>query len=347
MGQGLMQKGVRVVEYGAGTGRLMSDFLRILERFTPGVVREVAFVESSPVMRDAQRKEVLGDGEVSGTDGIWSGKRGETTVTWYADVSLLPLRHIRPSIFLLHEFLDALPSHVFQSRKGKWHELLVAAASTTSQRTAYGHTYHPSLAKSSEKDPFTLTLSPTPTPASMLLPSLNSARYNPLLRTDGATIEISEPSLSLSSSLAAEISHHAAGAALLVDYGPADTIPTGSLKGIRKHRRVSPFSRPIGGVDISFDVDFKGIVDAVLRENKGVEVWGPVEQGRFLEALGVRERGRQLEAKAKEGDRDTVAKGWRRIVEGEMGKVYKCMAIVPEGRAGGGGVLGFGGDLRG
>lgn len=343
-------EGVRIVEFGAGKGTLMADFLRICGRFGAGI-GGVGIVEKSPVMREAQRETICGtEGKLEEAgEGVWMGKTSEgIPVTWYSDIALLPVKqHDTPTIYLLHEFLDALPSHVFQSQAGAWHELLVTHSSMGNSRTPYATTLHPSLPKLAEKDPFHLTLSRIPTAASRLLPYTNPERYGQLLKQDGNVIEICPAALTLASALGDDISTRRKGAALMIDYGPAETIPTGSLKGIRQHRRVSPFSRPIGGVDISFDVDFAGIVEAVLKETKHAEVWGPITQASFLKGLGIEMRGKQVEARAAQEGKDVevVSKGWRRLVEGEMGRVYKALAIVPEGRGEKGGVVGFGGDV--
>jgi len=85
-----------------------------------------------------------------------------------------------------------------------------------------------------------------------------------------------------------------------------------------------------------------------------VEVHGPVEQGAWLESMGIRQRGEML---CKQLDRDggkgveeaqrRVRGAIERLVErggGAMGKIYKVLAIVPEreGRR----PVGFGGVVE-
>jgi len=142
------------------------------------------------------------------------------------------------------------------------------------------------------------------------------------------------------------------GAALIIDYGPADTIPTNSLRGIRAHRKVSPFTTP-GQVDLSADVDFIALAEAALETSPNVEVHGPVEQGIFLRTMGIKERAQQLlkglgTSAEEEEKRKRVESGWKRLVErsgGAMGKVYKVMAVVPES-GGRRKPVGFGGDVE-
>lgn len=165
------------------------------------------------------------------------------------------------------------------------------------------------------------------------------------------------------------------GAALILDYGPRDTIPTSTLRGIRAHRLVSPLSRP-GQVDLSADVDFAALAAAALAASPAVEVHGPVEQGAWLERMGIRERGDMI-CKGGAGSAGTagpagpegtagtaepagpqqqqqdeqrtrrIQQAISRLVErqgGGMGRIYKVLAMVPE--AGGRRApVGFGGDV--
>ncbi|KAI5287697.1 hypothetical protein KEM52_001458 [Ascosphaera acerosa] len=215
---------------------------------------------------------------------------------------------------------------------------------------------------------FHLAVSPSATPISLVLPE-TSERYKQLRATvgEGATIEVCPDGQTYVQEIARMIGGanphphaHAspaprpAGAALIIDYGPADTVPVNSLRGIRKHRVVSPFATP-GQTDLSADVDFTALAGAAIDASPGVEVYGPVEQGAFLNALGIRERAQQLLRRLERsgggaGDdekRRSIESGWKRLVETSgagMGRIYKAMAIVPES-GGKRRPIGFGGSL--
>lgn len=232
----------------------------------------------------------------------------------------------------------------------------------------------PHRLKSGEEE-FELSLSRAATPHSMFLPELSS-RYQALKGTDGATIEVSPESQSYTRDLAIRlggsnppvsteqkatlipgrpISGHVeepvvkprpSGAVLIVDYGPAATIPANSLRGIRSHQRVSPFQAP-GVVDLSADVDFLALAESAIKSSPGVEVHGPVDQARFLTAMGIEERAAQLVKRAVDKERGgaegqekneltelvkRVEGGWKRLVDTGpqgMGRLYQVVAIVP------------------
>ena len=209
---------------------------------------------------------------------------------------------------------------------------------------------------------FSLGLSRRPTHHSRLLPEM-SDRYPALLPSPGSIIEISPDSYALAEEFARRVGRDGSptttttttktdggpcGAALIIDYGPSSTVPTNSLRGIRGHRTVSPFSSP-GLVDVSADVDFTALAEAALNASARVEVHGPVEQGSFLQAMGIRERAQRLLQECASSDQEKWQRldgGWKRLIDrrGGMGKTYKAMAIVPAS-----GVscrpTGFGGDV--
>jgi SAM-dependent MidA family methyltransferase len=110
---------------------------------------------------------------------------------------------------------------------------------------------------------------------------------------------------------------------------------------------VNPFSEP-GLVDLSADVDFMAIAEAAMIASEGVEVHGPVDQGNFLEAMGISQRAEMLAKKADDpSKKEEIEKAWKRLIDrgpGGMGKVYKALAILPENE-GRRRPVGFGGDV--
>lgn len=91
------------------------------------------------------------------------------------------------------------------------------------------------------------------------------------------------------------------------------------------------------------------LAEAAIEASEGVEVHGPVEQGDFLQVMGIAERMQQLlRGVQDEEKRKTLESGWKRLIErggGGMGKIYKFMAIIPE-NGGRRRPVGFGGTVQ-
>lgn len=271
------------------------------------------------------------------------------------------------------------------SQQHQWRELLVSPKP-------------PHRRKEGEPD-FELSVAKAATPHSMYLPE-TSARYQALKSTDHATIEISPESQAYLKDFAIRLGgsnpesaatskpapsqtpgrtvpsapkeeplpkSEPSGAALIIDYGPATNIPANSLRGIRAHERVSPFASA-GQVDVSADVDFLALAEAAINASPGVEVHGPVDQARFLTAMGIEERAAQLVKRAVDKERGgstgqdkselteivkRIESGWKRLIDRSpqgMGRLYQVMAVVPYKPINGGEArrrpVGFGGDIN-
>lgn len=98
----LSPRAFNLVELGPGRGTLMSDILRA-GRVAPGFVEaaQVHLVETSPVLRDAQRQR-LGD-----------------RPHWHDSLASVPEG---PLIVVANEFFDALPVRQFEWRRQAWFE---------------------------------------------------------------------------------------------------------------------------------------------------------------------------------------------------------------------------------
>lgn len=388
LAQGRKSKGVELVEIGPGRGTLMDDMLRTIRRFKPmaASIEAVYLVEASPSLREAQRKLLCGDAPMEETSigHRCISKYASVPIVWTENLRFVPSDRDKTPFIVAHEFFDALPIHAFQSiapsdsaqetiqtptgehklapeaiksRQAKgpqWREMVVSPSPPDSTHTTLGT---PKSQQSSNPPPeFQLTLSKAATPHSLYLPEI-SPRYRALKSTPDSLIEVSPESHAYAQEFARRIGGtseapkpNPSGAAIILDYGPADTIPTNSLRGIRAHKRVSPLSAP-GLVDLSADVDFVALAEAALGASPGVEVHGPVEQGFFLQSMGIKERAEMLmKALGNDEEKKKIVEGsWKRLVDrggSGMGKVYKAMAILPES-GGKRRPVGFGGDVQG
>ncbi|KAG9246614.1 S-adenosyl-L-methionine-dependent methyltransferase [Calycina marina] len=366
MAQGRKSKGVELVEIGPGRGTLMDDLLRTIRNFKSmaGSIEAVYLVEASPALREAQKQLLCGDNPmIEAPIGYQStSKYANIPVFWTENIRFVPSDHDKSPFIVAHEFFDALPIHAFQAVAApdipqdtiktptgehslapgakkpigpQWREIVVSPTQVPDVLLELTETKIPSEPATE----FQLTLSKSSTPHSLYLPEI-SPRYQALKSLPDSLIEISPESHAYAQEFAWRIGgtnevpkSTPSGAAIILDYGPADTVPINSLRGIRGHKIVSPLSSP-GLVDISADVDFIALTEAALGASPGVEVHGPIEQGTFLLGMGIKERAEMLAKGLKDPEKVKTLEGaWKRLIDrggSGMGKVYKALAIVPE-----------------
>jgi NADH dehydrogenase [ubiquinone] 1 alpha subcomplex assembly factor 7 len=213
-------------------------------------------------------------------------------------VESLPLG---PLLLIANEFLDALPIRQLVRGRSDWAERHVAVNDQGRFAWADG--------------PESMTLS-------LLLP--------PALRrlAPGTVVEICPAAAALAAALSERLVR-APGAALFVDYGYFPSRPGATLAALRRHQPVGVLECP-GDADLSAHVDFAAFADAA--RSAGAAVWGPVPQGRFLQALGAEARLARLTASASPAQRALLDSGLRRLIDpGEMGNLFKVLALSSPG----------------
>lgn len=289
---------LRVVELGPGKGTLMADFLRGTKPFSSfNKALSICLVEVSPRLKELQEEALAEFASVT---------------AWYTSLEDVPVGTV-PTLYIGHEFLDAMPIHQFVKKNGSWHEAVVDVAD----------------------DGFRMVLSPYDTFAvKTILPSrlrdLGKDRVDAL-----DAIEISPACIGLAMDLTRRIEQHG-GAALLIDYGQ-DGPYENSLVAIKDHKFVDVFSEP-GKVDLSAYVDFEAMRHGVLkaRTSSHVRMHGPINQSVFLKALGIDARLHMLiECSDDEKQKESLLSGYKRLVgestddvgEHGMGSRYKVIAI--------------------
>jgi SAM-dependent MidA family methyltransferase len=191
-----------------------------------------------------------------------------------------------PLIVLANEFLDALPIRRFRRGAGGWEEAAVMAGEGVSLTW--------------------IAASPPPDIAA----------------AGGG--EVCEGARALAACLGARFSR-SPGAALLLDYGPAEATPEDSLQAVRGHRRADPLAHP-GEVDLSAHVDFRALATAARAA--GAAVQGPVPQGEFLRRLGLPERTAILCRAAGPAQAASLQSGARRLMDADaMGLLFKAICL--------------------
>ena len=115
------------------------------------------------------------------------------------------------------------------------------------------------------------------------------------------------------------------GAALIIDYGHSESGIGDTLQALKGHEYVSPLE-DIGRADLTTHVDFYAVKQAAA--GKGAVVFGPVEQGAFLQAAGIGQRAEILKARATPAQRQDIEKALHRLTDSsQMGSLFKVMGI--------------------
>lgn len=337
----------RYVELGPGRGTLAADLLRAAAP-VPGFASSLAIhlVEVSPSLRRAQwdalrcgppgstGPEAAPGEPAAGVSHLAAG----AAVAWHATLDSVPPAG-PPTLYMAHEFVDALPVHQFVrvvkagGRGGRaapvrppssphpllpnataWRERLIDA-------TACGTRLR-------------WVLAPGDTPASRTLLPARLAGLGAAAATLDA-LEICPAGSALAADLAARVSE-CKGSALLIDYGRAFPPYPDSLVAIARHVGVDPLAAP-GEADLSARVDFGGLRDAVAGAGVAAAAHGPITQAALLAGLGIAPRLQALvDAAPDAAAAEALHSGALRLVgpsaEGGMGEAYMALAIAPADR---------------
>jgi len=206
-----------------------------------------------------------------------------------------------PVLIVANEFFDALPIRQFERQADGWHERLIDVAGETDELRFV-------LNKLVRSDLTPGTWSDAPI---------------------GAVGEVSPAGDAVAEAIGARIARFG-GAALIIDYGSAEGSARETLQAVRRHGRHGVLDEP-GQADICAHVDFSQVAAAARRG--GARVFGPVEQGKFLGAIGIGARADALR-KAYPGDAEEIDSALDRLTSAaQMGSLFKVLAITEGGHA--------------
>jgi len=156
-----------------------------------------------------------------------------------------------------------------------------------------------------------------------------SREAEPFIRAmaqDGDIIEVSAAGHRLMFELGSRIAKQG-GVALFIDYGHCVTSIGDTLQALRAHRMVDPLSEP-GKADITAHVDFAAMARSARAA--GAAVYGPMDQGDFLTAIGIEERAAALIGRAA-GNQAADIEAARQRLTGkgpeEMGALFKVLVV--------------------
>jgi NADH dehydrogenase [ubiquinone] 1 alpha subcomplex assembly factor 7 len=215
--------------------------------------------------------------------------------SWHDDVGSLP--EDAPLLIVANEFFDALPVRQIVATEKGWRERLVA-----------------------HREGCFLPVAGPPVGAAGVPEQLREAPPGTIMETSPASVSIMRQ--------IADLIARAGGAALIVDYGHVRTSSGETLQAVAMHDYADPWIEP-GERDLTAHVDFEAL--GAAASEYGVRVFGPTEQGRWLEAIGIGLRAEALARAAPERAEEFVAARHRLTSPQEMGTLFKAMALVSPG----------------
>ncbi|XP_035268574.1 protein arginine methyltransferase NDUFAF7, mitochondrial [Anguilla anguilla] len=298
-------KEFQFVEFGPGRGSLASDVLRVFSQLRAvlgGTAVSVHLVEVSPRLSEVQARSLTGDlNQVSRSENDPAYRRGTTgtglPISWYRSLDDVPKGF---SIYLAHEFFDALPIHKFQKTKRGWREMMVDIDPEDADRLRF-------------------VLVPAPTLASSALIQPDESREHVEVCPEGGVVI-----QKLSGRIVED-----GGAALIADYGH-DGTGTDTFRGFRGHKPNDVLSAP-GTADLTADVDF-----SYLRRLAGgrVACFGPVAQRTFLQNMGIDVRLQVLLQNSPDAStRAQLTRGFDMLTDpAKMGDRFKFFALLNHNR---------------
>jgi NADH dehydrogenase [ubiquinone] 1 alpha subcomplex assembly factor 7 len=229
---------------------------------------------------------------------------------WFDRLQDLPRNQF--TIYLAHEFFDALPVFLFKHTDAGWREIMVDIDEE------HELNFRKALAVERTK--------------SLLLLEYQIHLKN---RDLDSVIQISPDTIDITSEIARRI-NLSGGFGLFADYG-SEIVNSDRIRGIKNHKWISPFSSP-GKVDLSSDVEFSSLKIAAEKQgwiltNLEVVFHGPKTQRDFLLGLGMGYRVKMLlqAAKNEKQKMDLLHSAERLVSPDQMGKAYKICVLTQKG----------------
>lgn len=281
-------KAIQIVEYGPGRGVMMSDILRTahLDKDFLAAI-DLNLIETSSALEAKQAQTLQHCG---------------VPVRWVSRMEDVPAG---ATLVIGNEFLDCLSIRQFIMKDrfkgaGGWHERLIDI---------------------DPKNPSTLIYTLAPSPIAEIdqdaLP-----QDLPDFKNDDL-VEISLGLSQLAETLRLRFEQNQ-GAALFIDYGPAETEYGDTFQALKKHKKVFPLDEA-GHADLTARVNFSALVHAA--QNSNLAVYGPCPQGQFLSRLGIEVRAVSL-SRAQPKAKEKIARQLRRLTHNnEMGVLFKAIAL--------------------
>ncbi|XP_078047941.1 protein arginine methyltransferase NDUFAF7, mitochondrial isoform X2 [Augochlora pura] len=296
----------QLVELGPGRGTLIKDILRAFKQLHVLNSVSVHLVEISPALSLIQANNLckatkecnikVSESEHNTTTHYREGvTEDNVNIYWYYSVKDIPKGF---SIFLAHEFFDALPIHKFQRTDKGWNEVLV------------------DIIEGCKEEKFRYVLSNVQTSA-MIYISNDEKRNH---------IEVSPQTLAIVKYIAQYLWGYG-GFALICDYGHNGD-KTDTFRAFSQHKQQDPLLCP-GTADLTADVDFS-MISKVAEKNDRLITFGPVTQTSFLKNLGIDVRLQMLLQNASKETKNRLESEYHMIIdEDKMGNKFKFLSLFP------------------
>lgn len=215
--------------------------------------------------------------------------------TWHSSIDTVPRG---PFILVANEFFDALPIHQYQMSPDGWTQAMIGI--------------------SSPGDELQRMLQPCDQPT-LTAPPHNFAQA-PL----GAIVESCPDAETFTRTIVERLGGDS-GAALFIDYGYAKPAYGDSLQALFDGDYADPYQHP-GLADLTSHVNFFAL--ATIAHAAGLETYGPIEQGAFLNQLGLAMRADALKKNASAPQARAVDLAAQRLTApGQMGTLFKVLAL--------------------
>ncbi|HEU4476517.1 MAG TPA: SAM-dependent methyltransferase [Methyloceanibacter sp.] len=202
-----------------------------------------------------------------------------------------------PLILIANEFVDALPVRQFVRSGGVWRERAVTLGAEG------GFAFCEGAAIASDRLPAALRE----------------------VTAEDSDIAETRPAASALLQALARRADDAPVAALVADYGHAQSGFGDTLQAVRAHRYADPLVHP-GETDLTAHVDFAALKAEAI--NHGLAAHGPMQQGEFLLRLGLEARLARLSRDASPAEKEALLSGAARLTDPrQMGLLFKALVV--------------------
>ncbi len=280
-----------LVEFGPGKGTLLADILRVFYKLS--LSPTLYLLETNKTLQEIQEKAL---------------SPFKIPIQWFASLEEL-LSHLppQPTFFLGNEFLDTFPVDQYIYENKQWRRKDVTWAKAGLEYTL--------------------------APPQNVIPLLDSGIQGPLdpaVKSRGDSIqddfvEYSEKQHQFLETLCTFQINNPQSFSLFIDYGYAQGSGD-TFQALKNHKYVDPLVFP-GTCDLTAHVNF-GALSSFIKQKK-FQVYGPTEQGTFLQNLGIDIRAQNLARQNPSHEKPLQEALYRLTSPSQMGTLFKVWGFSP------------------